>query len=355
MVLVAVVLVVLTVGVYFGYQVTRFLSSPTLTVNSPASITYTVPIGTTNYKLTGTATAGSTVTIAWNNHDPSSVVADDGGQWSYQAVLVPGRNEFDIKAQNIDTNHASKLVIIVITVPTPTPSPVTPVVAFVTPADNSIISDGNVTITGTSSFVTAVTLTTTYLGVPPAPGATLPPPSGSTGPASGPSSGALATPTPVPSATKGPLATAGPSAPPAPAPVSTSVTDKGDFNFAFQLEPGVWRLSLAGTDTQGHKSAIVTRTVAVPFTGVVVGIQVKGQAGAWMKYWRDTTPIGQSTYLNGYSTTVSAKKSVCIYTAKPGNVYVTVNGVAIGTVAQYGGTHLFIDATHPPKNVSACP
>jgi hypothetical protein len=309
--------------------------------------------------LTGTATAGSTVSIVWNGQNAKIIQADDGGHWTYQAVLVPGQNEFDIKSQNIDTNHSSKLVKVFILVPSPTPTPPVPSVAFATPADNSIVSDGKVTVTGTSSYVTDVTLTTTYLGVPPAPGATLPPSAASAAPGSSTAPGGSSSPgptivpaSPAPGTSAG--ASPGASAPPPVVPQSASVTANGEFTFTFQLEAGVWRLSLTGQDTLGHKSPTVSRVVAVPFTGVSVLIEVKGSQGAWMKYYRDGVALGVSTYSNGFKVTVTAKKSVCVYTGKAGNVFITVNGVPMGSVAKYGGSRVFIDATHPPKNVASC-
>ena len=379
MVLIAVVLIVAVVAVYFGYQVTRFLSYPTLSVGCPGaqssgapggsgvtiatagatactisqgSVHITAAMGATTYFLSGSATANSTVTIVWNGQEPKTMQADDGGHWSYQAVLVPGQNEFDVTAQNIDTNHASKVVKIYIFVPSSTPSPSTPVVAFQTPADLSIVADGKVAIAGTSSSVTDVTLTTTYLGVPPAPGATLAPVAASPGAGSSSSPGAGVSPTPTPKASPTPP-TAAASAPAPPPPVSTPVDSDGNFTFNVQLETGTWRLSLVGADTQGHKSAIVSRVVAVPFTGVVVVVTVRGSSAS-VAYTRDGALIASNVLPDGSTFTVTAKKSVCINTPKNKNVFFTVNGTDMGSVAQYGGRRVLIDATHPPKNVASC-
>lgn len=403
MVLIAVVLIVAIVGVYFAFQVSRFLSYPTLAVGcpgaspSPAAASQSVSaqapsvpgltvdtsgatscymaqdglhitsaLGATTYNISGTATAGATVSIVWNGHDPKTATVDDGGNWSYQAIVMPGQNEFDVTAQNIDTNHSSKTVKIFLYVPSPTPTPTIPVVAFSSPEDGTVFSDGTVAISGTSSFVTAVTLTATYLGTPPGPGATLSPDlyatpglSGSAVPGGSAGASASATPraTSIAAATPAASATAsGPisSPPAAPPPVQTTVDDKGAFTFTLTLDPGVWRLSIAGQDSRGTISATVSRVVAVPFTGVVVDINVKGSAGAWMVYYRDGVALGSSTYKNGYSVTISAKKSVCINTAKPSNVFLTVNGVNMGSVAQYSKKLVYIDATHPPKSVSSC-
>jgi transcriptional regulator with XRE-family HTH domain len=377
MVLVAVILIVAIVGVYFGYQVSRFLSYPTLAVGCPGqtpdpsggfsvdgtfnsscyvaggSMHITAPLLATTYTLNGTATSGSTVSIVWNGQDARTVQADDGGHWTYQAIVVPGQNEFDVTASNIDTNHSSKTVKIFVYVPSPTPTPTVPVVAFASPENGAVVSDGKVTISGTSRFVTDVSLTTTYLGVPPAPGATLSPDLLAT-PEASPSGDAGASPAtstaPTAPASSGPSV----SVPPAPPPASTPVDDKGAFSFALTLDTGVWQLSLTGQDVHGVKSTTVSRVVAVPFTGVVVVLRVSGKEGAWIRYWHDGISIDSSTYPNGWTQTVTGKKNVCVYTGKPSNVYVTVNGVDVGTVSKYGGTHLYLDATHAPKKVASC-
>jgi cytoskeleton protein RodZ len=385
LVLVAVVLIVAIVGVYFGYQVTRFLSYPTLAVGCPGespsasgvsistgdatscyvsagSVHITAAMNATTYSISGTATAGATVSIVWNGQDAKIVQADDGGNWSYQAILAPGQNEFDVTAQNIDTNHASKTAKIFVYVPTPTATPTSPVVAFTSPTDGTIFADGKLTIEGTSSFVTDVSLTVTYLGIPPAPGATLSPdlyntPAPSISPGASGSVGpsvpvTTATPSAVPTATSAPSAES--SAPAPPPPVSTPVDDKGAFSFPLTLETGTWRLSITGQDSHGVKSATVSRVVAVPFTGVVVGISITGSDGSWILVLRDGASVVQGTYLNGWTRTETGKKNVCIRAGKPSNVHFTVNGIDMGTVAQYGGSRVLIDATHPPKNVSSC-
>jgi len=378
MVLVAVILIVAIVGVYFGYQVTRFLSYPTLAVGCPGqtagpsgfsvegtfnsscymsggSMHITAAMLATTYTVSGTATAGSTVSILWNGQDAQTVTADEGGHWSYQAIVVPGQNEFDVTAQNIDTNHASKTIQIFVFVPSPTPTPTVPVVAFAGPDNGSVVTDGKVTISGTSSFVTDVGLVVTYLGAPPAPGATLSPellatpaPSAS----AGASESAPASPSPTPVSTT----SAGPSVsqPAAPPPASTPVDDKGAFTFALTLDPGVWQLSITGQDSRGVKSTTISRVVAVPFTGVVVTISVTGADGSWLLYMHDGITLGQGTFTNGWSKTITGKKSVCMRAGKPGNVHFTVNGIDMGTVAKYGGSRVYIDATHPPKNVGSC-
>ena len=422
MVLIAVVLIVAMVGIYFGYQVSRFLSYPTLAIGCPGSpgastsgltvvatgtsvstgtagatgtpgatetaaptdvagatgasptpqasgtagssscsasngvVHITAAIGATTYYLSGSATAGSTVSIRWNAQDPKTVPVDDGGKWSYQAVLSPGQNEFDITAQNIDTNHSSKAVVVYVYVPSPTPTPPTPVVAFTAPNDGASITDGNIVVNGTSSYVTDVTLTVAYLGTPPAPGATL-------SPSAYASAAPLFTPTPSASSSVGPSMSPNPSAsagasasvPPSQGPLSTPVMSSGDFTFGLTLSPGVWRLTISGQDTLGRKSVSVSRLVAVPFAGLIVGLKIVGTDSAWVQIKHDGITIKQATQPAGWTTSITAKKNVCISSGKPAYVQLTVNGVDMGTIAKYGGSKVYIDATHPPKNVTSCP
>lgn len=413
MILIAVLLIVSMVGIYFGYQVSRFLSYPTLAIGCPGAtasvpgltvaatgtapaatatgtaeataagtgataspqsspqasgvngatacnasngvVHITAGIGATTYFLSGTATPGSTISIKWQgqpvgNNPP--IHADDAGKWSYQAVLTPGENEFDITSQNIDTNHSSKAVKVYITVPSATPTPPTPTVSFTSPNDGALIADGNLVINGSSSYVTDVTLNVVYLGTPPAPGTTI-----------SPAAYASAQPqiTPQPTVTTGPVTSAKPSAsasasvPPAQGPLNTPVMANGDFTFGMALSPGVWRLTIQGQDSLGRKTVAVSRVVAVQFAGLLVGVRVAaGSPGSWLQIKRDGVTIAQSNYPAGYYTELTAKKWVCVSAGKPAVVTVTVNGVDIGLVSKYGGSRVYIDTTHAPKSVTGC-
>lgn len=334
-----VILVVILVGVYFSFQVSRFLSYPTLAVTQPGSATFTAPTGTTSYPMEGTATPGSTVQISWDGQDPKTELTDDIGHWTYQAQLHPGSNQFDITAMNLDTNHASPKVTRVIVVPVATPTPAYPEVAFATPVDGSVLKDGSLIVTGTSVEVSNVTMTATYLGGPPLPGTTMapytPPPSGQP------------TPTPLPSSPI-PLPTA-------PPPANATTSADGSFSMDMQLSPGAWLLTLTGTDASGRVSKPATRSVAVPYVGLTIVLSVRG-GDAWMRYIVDGYPTGQSTYPDGWQTVIQARKSFCVLvTTVPGRVFVTANGVDLGSVAAYGGVRLYVDTTKGPRNVASCP
>ena len=337
-----VALIVVLVGGYFGYQLTRYLSYPTLGIDSPTTSTVTVPIGTASYVLSGTATPGSTVLIAWNGQEPKVAIADDSGHWTFPASLQGGSNQFDITAENLDTSHTSATVRRIVLVPIPTPTPPTPEVVFSTPADGASAPGGVVTVTGTSTEVSSVTITPTYLGLPLAPGAT-PPPATPTAPPAAPS----------PAASVAPVASAGPSATPAPQPMTTATAADGSFTFSLQLTPGRWQLAIAGTTAKGIQTAVATRTISVPYTGVNVVIVVQG-GSAWVAYFHDGVTVNSGTVQpDGWTATVVGTKYVCVNTTRPTLVSITVNGNAYGAISTLGGRRAYIDA-NGPKNVASC-
>jgi cytoskeletal protein RodZ len=340
LVIALVVLIVVVVGGYFGYQLTRYLSYPTLGVDSPTAATVTVPLGTASYVLTGTATPGTTVLIAWNGQDPKTAIADDSGHWTFTAPLQGGSNQFDVTAENLDTSHASATIRRIVLVPIPTPTPPVPEVLFSAPADGASVANGAVTVTGTSTDVSLVTITPTYLGSPLAPGATLPPPTSS----------AAAT---SPAAAVSPGASVGPSPTPGPQPTTTATAADGTFTFSLQLTPGRWQLAIVGTNSKGVHTTPVTRTITVPYKGLNVVIQLKG-GSASVSYFHDgVTDDSGTVHPDGWSVTVVGSRYVCINTTRPNLVFVTVNGVSYGPVSGFGGRRVYIDA-NGVKSVSSC-
>jgi transcriptional regulator with XRE-family HTH domain len=341
-----VAVIVLVVAGYFGYQLTRYLSYPTLRVVSAGASPVTLLSGTTSYVLSGTATPNTTVLIAYDGHEPISVPADGDGHWTYQAVVTDGRHQFDVTAKNLDTSHASNTVRLIVVVLTPTPTPVVPAVALVAPLDGASPSSGKVIVTGTSTLVSSVTLTPTYLGMPGAAGSTLPPPT--------PSPLARTTPTPAPTPVTAASGSPGPTITPPPQPLTAKTEADGSFNFSLQLKPGRWQLTVVGENVKGVKTKPVSRQVNVQFTGVNVIIQVKG-GDATLSVIRDGVfDYKFAPVTDGFSTTIGAKTYVCIAaTNGPDNVYFTVNGRSYGAVSDLGGSHVYIDSKGP-KFVDIC-
>jgi len=341
--IVGVVIIVAVVGIYFGYQVTRFLSYPTVGVTSPSAARITLPTGTNGYSLTGTSTPGATIQISWDNQAAKTTIADEVGHWSYSAILHPGPNQFDITAENLDTSHASKTQQIIIDVQIVTPAPPTPTVAFSSPADLATLKDGNVTVAGITTQVTTVTVTAIYMGPPTAAGATAPPATDAP------------LPTPLlPAASASAGASAGPSAPPGPGPTSVNTNADGTFSVPLSLTPGRWQLSITGSNPSGSVAPAVYRTISVPFTGINVVIQVKG-GYAYVVVVHDGVTDSNQSRPDGWSITVVGTKSVCVYSKQQAQrVYITVNGTSYGAIKALGGTGASVDTSGVLKNASGC-
>ena len=337
LVLAMVAVVVLIVGTYFGFQLTRYLSYPTLSVEAGGGAPVVVDVGTTSYVLKGTATPGTTVLISWNGQDPKIVKVDDSGHWSFQAVLQAGSNQFDVTAENLDTSHASQTVRLVVVVPAPTATPLAPEVAFATPGDGDAVLTGVVTVTGTSNEVSSVTLTTTLLGPPLYAGSSLAPatpvPSGSTLPASG---------SPRPSGT------------PVVQQALTKVAADGTFTVTITLAPGRYQMTLVGSTTTGGHTPPVSRALNVQYRGINVLVQIRGErasVGVWHDGLPDTPVLSQD---DGWSLRVVATRYVCVSAPQfASRVYITVNGTFYGQITSFGGTHMYVDAKGP-RNSGGC-
>ena len=312
--------IVLVVAGYFGFQLTRYLSYPTVAVSSAGPSQVIVGIGDTSYVLTGVATPNTTVLISWNGQDPKQVIADDAGKWTFHAILQAGPNQFDITAKNIDTNHASKTVRMVVFVPSATPTPQVPTVAFVTPADGAAIAAGTVAVTGIGNLVTSVVLTSTKLGAPLAPGASMPP-------------------SPAPGATA-PAGLAFTTA-------STTANADGTFVLAVPLQPGMWQLTLVGMTATGAKTVAVSKTITIPYKGINVQLSLLG-GNASLRLYADGVSIEGKTvgYSAGYAKTVIANRSVCVFSNVPKVTYLAINGAPLVKMSSLGGssTHVIIDS-----------
>jgi cytoskeletal protein RodZ len=344
--IVGVVIIVAVVGIYFGYQVTRFLSYPTVAVTAPDTARITLPSGTDGYPLTGTSTPGATIQISWDNQAAKTTIADESGHWSYTAILHPGPNQFDITAENLDTSHASKTQKIVIDVQVVTPPPPSPAVAFSAPVDLATVKDGNVTVAGTSTLVTTVTVTPVYIGPPPAAGATLPPAT------------AAPLPTPIvtpvlPDASASAGTSAGSTAPPGPGPTNVNTNADGTFSVPLSLTPGRWQLSITGSNPSGSVAAAVSRTIVVPYKGINVVIQVKGGA-ATVYAAHDNVVDANAGVQDGWSITIVGTKYVCIQSPKSNIVFISVNGTSYVAINTLGGRRAYIDTSGVPKNVDSC-
>jgi cytoskeletal protein RodZ len=296
--------VVLGVASYFGLQVTRFLQYPSVSVINPSTDSFTVGAGTTTYRLTGTATAGTEVFVSWDSQLPKSTTVDSTGHWAIVMTLHSGRNQFDITATNADTNHSSVTITRYIEVPLATPTPSTPQISVTSPREGDTVQDGAVTVSGISASVANVTVTPVYLGPPPSLGSS-PTPIPSITPVPSPT----ATPKPTPVVTLAPGATPGPTSPP---PGTTAkVAVDGSFSVGLQLTPGRWQLNVTGASAAGVAAAPVAVTIVVPYKGIQVLVEIEG-GPATLKIWRDGVldTKDSKTYQSGDRIQINANAKV---------------------------------------------
>jgi hypothetical protein len=328
------VVVVAAVGLFFGYQATRVLQDPTLTVTSPGQRLTTVSTGTTSYKLEGKATIRAEISVSIDGRDPVMTPADASGLWSYVVTLHPGVNQLDIHSTDLGTNHDSVVVTRLINVLTPTASPVPEFLTVDSPGDGAAFRDGNIIVTGTTLAITSVLVTPTYLGVAPA---VLPTPKPVKTAGLVPTAVPTLVPLPTPAVLSSALPTPVPAATPVgsnnPLAVSVIPTIDGKFRAQMHLYSGRWKLTVVGTNSDGVSSRPVQLTVIVTAGSLVVLIRAKG-GNPGLKIWKDGKVFAGYTPLQrlkaGQQVTIVADQSVWIMTGIPNYTYVTVNGVSYG-------------------------
>ena len=353
-VLLAMGAVVLAVTGFFAIQVTRILDYPSVTVTSPTKAVTTLSSDTVQYVLKGTATPGSIIRISWDEREPNTVATNSVGRWQFETSLHSGINQFDISARNEQTNHNSGNVTIILEVPVPTASPTPRLLVVESPTDGQALQSGNVTVKGTTVGIASITITPTYKGPPPTPGNTARPSPTPGVPTAVPTLMPLPTITPTPvgqtpsprptaTPTRNPSATAGPEA------VSVIPTVDGKFSAVLKLTPGVWKLTVVGSDSDGKTTSPVEVTITVAAPALSVTIEVKG-GQAWLKVWKDgvVVPGYSKEFPSGTAITIAANESVWIRTGSAVKTYVTVNGVSYGPLGGARSGAWRITATGPP-------
>lgn len=331
-----VVAALLTAGVvlffvYLSSQLLRYSKPPELTVSNPATAVLEVDEATTSFRLAGTATPGSTITIKMaGQSEPVRVTVLATGDWSYQVDLRRGQNRFDIDALNAETGKTSETPrTVVITVPFLVFQ--APTLVVTQPVEGTTYGNGAIAIEGTTTNAKTVTVKAAFLGSELAPSA---PPT--------------AAPTVAPSAAPGasPGATSDPG-------TTVDVAEDGTFTLPpLELTAGRWAITVTATSTEG-KTASLTRQITVAYSGVNLVVSIKG-GPAWIKVWIDGKlqgPGGGTVYLSGKTLTFSGERSVEIRTGSSGNTRFTLNGVSLGTLGRPGvaETWLFAPPAAPVK------
>ena len=318
---------VVAFGIYLSVQLLRYAKPPVLTVTSPSPASISVAETLTSYRLAGTATPGSTVSVSVPGRDqPYRVTALADGSWNVVVELRRGQNRFDVTATSPETGkEAEEPRLIEITVPYAAIQP--PTLTLSQPVDGTTYQNGAIAVEGMVTNAASVTVDAEFLGaVGSKPAATRAPPQPSLLP--------------------------GQSPPPAGTPVTPG--EDGSFSTPLELSQGIWAITITATSDQGT-TASLTRTVTVAFSGVNLVVAIHG-SNAWMKVWIDgtlapgTNQAGK-TYHDGDTVVFTGKTSVEVRTGSSGSTYFTLNGVSLGALGKAGvpETWLFAPPAQPVK------
>ena len=319
-------------GIYLASQLLRYARPPELAVTSPAQAVVELDEGTTSYRVSGTATAGATVTVMVTGRDePLRVTASPSGDWSLEVDLRRGQNRFEIGAVDPSTGKHSEVTrTLVITVPFP--EILAPTLIVTNPVDGTTYENGAVPVEGTVTNASSVSISTVYVG----------------------EVGASPTPPPAspPAASPGASPGASPDASSPPDGMTIEVDENGAFELPLELTAGQWAITVTATGEAG-KTASLTRHVTVAYRGVNLVVSIKGGA-AWIKVWVDGQLVGPQSgrvYSSGKTLTLSGEKSIEIRTGSSGSTFFTLNGVSLGSLGRSGvpETWLFAPPADPVK------
>ena len=227
--------------VYLGSQLLRYSRPPELTVTNPATAVLTVAEDATTYRLAGTTSAGSIVTVTAPGRAELSTTAQSSGAWSIQVDLRRGQNRFQITARNPETGKAAETPReVVITVPFLEFQ--APTLTISNPVEGTTYGNGAIAVEGTTTNARTVTVSSRFLGA-----------------AGGPAPAA----TTAAEATSGPAATGGPAAKPG---TTVEVAEDGTYEFPpLDLTAGRWAITVTATSGE-NKTASLTRNITVACT-----------------------------------------------------------------------------------------
>ena len=304
--------------IYLGAQLLRYSRPPELAVTSPATAVFDVSESTTTYRLAGTTSPGSIIEITTPGiEQPIRVTPLANGDWFQQVDLRRGQNRFDIKAVNPETKKESEDIRQVV-INVPFLEILAPTLTVTQPVEATTYGNGAITVSGTTTNATNVTVTTAFLGA----------------------EGASATPEPDSSPEPGP---------------SRTVNVAGDGSFEFpplELTTGRWAITVTATSDQGQ-TATQTRNIIVAFRGVNLVVSIRG-GPAWIKVWVDGQlegPLSGRVYQAGQTLTFTGQESIEVRTGSSGSTRFTLNGKSLGSLGPSGvpETWLFAPPDEPVK------
>ncbi|NBC40581.1 OmpA family protein [Corallococcus exiguus] len=128
------------------------LTVPTVAISTPGNGT---SVNTATVTVTGTTTNATSVTLTFEGASYGPVTVDASGNWSYALPGPLAEGSYTVTAVSTNgagTNSATATSTFTVDLTPPT-------VAISTPVDGSTVNTPNVTVTGTSTGATSVTLT----------------------------------------------------------------------------------------------------------------------------------------------------------------------------------------------------
>ncbi|NOJ92667.1 OmpA family protein [Corallococcus coralloides] len=128
------------------------LTVPTVAISTPANNT---SVNTATVTVTGTTTNATSVTLTFDGASYGPITVDASGNWSYALPGPLADGTYTVTAVSVNgagTNSATATSTFTVDLTPPT-------VAISTPVDGSTVNTPNVTVTGTSTGATSVTLT----------------------------------------------------------------------------------------------------------------------------------------------------------------------------------------------------
>lgn len=342
-----VVVIVAFVG-YLGVQFMRFVDVTEIGLVYPPNVVSV--IDAQQVTLQGTAGRGALISITGPDGQLYNTTTDQLGTWNRSVPLTRGRNNFTIVATDPVTQRESKSLQLTITVPlasaspgaTATVAPPPPItMTLFGPPDGYTATDRNVIVSGTTTG-TRITVTSTYVGAPPA---TAPPP---------PTAVASGLVVPSPSAPRPST-----SAPPPPAGPTADITvPSGSFSQALTFPVGTWRVTVTagatGLAPVSHDVQIVVQPPTVP--AIHLSILVSGKQTT-LKVTADGVPVPELDGIkvtDGQTYSATAWSEFCVRSANASKLSLTLDGTPLGLLSGQAGSWIIKPGQSPQLSSSPC-
>ncbi len=310
-------LLVVALVAYLGYQFVTFAGTPELTVTDPASDLGAY--GGTSYVLRGETVADAQITVDGLRENPTAT-ASGSGAFSIRVELLPGSNVITLVATDPLTGRQSSPVTRTITVSLDTATPLPGGAPNLTSPEADEVISGEVTVAGSVPPGASVTVRAALIGAP------------------NPSFEILnlaGQPVAVP-----------PWSPAAVEPASVSADLAGQFSVPLTLGIGTWelRVSATGASPSPAPSAAapvetIRRVTVVSVAGLSGTLEIR-DGPTYLELDEDGVPQAGSgqEQAAGTQITLSADERIRLRAGDAGRVHLVLNGYVISPMGAAGST-----------------